>query len=152
MLKSEEMLYLENQLCFPLYATSRLTTKVYGPYLQDLNLTYPQYLVMMVLWEEDGLNVGEISKKLHLETNTLTPLLNRMEAKALIQKIRSKDDERQVIIKLLPSGEALKEKALSIPEKILASFNGSELSIEELKTFQKTLFRLLHGLESQLDG
>lgn len=145
--EAREILFLENQLCFPLYATSRLTTKVYGPYLKELGLTYPQYLVMMVLWEEDGLSINRISKRLHLETNTLTPLLKRLEAKKLIQRKRSEVDERQVFIYLESAAWDLHQKALDIPNKILAAFQGSDLSVEELKQFQKTLFRLLSTLE-----
>lgn len=152
MKENKEILFLENQLCFPLYATSRLTTKVYGPYLKELDLTYPQYLVLMVLWEEDGLSVNRISKRLHLETNTLTPLLKRLESKGLISRERSKADERSVEIKLQKAGWDLQAKALKIPAKIISTFQGADISVEELKQFQKTLFRLLNSMEAQMDS
>ena len=95
---SQESLWLENQLCFPLYAVSRMVTKLYTPFLEKLDITYPQYLVLLVLWKEDQITVSDISEQLYLESNTLTPLLKRMEKKELICRERSKEDERQVLV------------------------------------------------------
>lgn len=142
-------LYLENQLCFPLYAASRLTTKVYGPYLEELDITYPQYLVMLSLWQEDQQSVKAIGQKLFLESNTLTPLLKRLEAKALIKRSRAKADERTVIVALSASGRDLREKALKIPAKILDSFADDSIQENELVEFQKTLFKLLLVLDKK---
>jgi DNA-binding MarR family transcriptional regulator len=136
-------LYLENQLCFPLYAASRLTTKLYAPYLERLGLTYPQYLVLLTLWQQDGQSVKSIGQQLYLESNTLTPLLKRLEQKALIVRNRSTADERTVIISLTPSGKELREEARAVPGEILASFSDESMSEQELRDFQKTLFKLL---------
>ncbi|MCK7536615.1 MAG: MarR family transcriptional regulator [Marinilabiliales bacterium] len=99
-----EQLKLANQLCFPLYAASRLITRSYQPYLDELGITYPQYLVLLVLWEHDGLTVNEISKKLILNTNTTTPLLKRLEAMGIVTRHRSGDDERKVEVTLTARG------------------------------------------------
>lgn len=136
-------LYLENQLCFPLYAASRLTTKIYTPFLNELDITYPQYLVLMILWQHPEQYVNEIGKKLLLESNTLTPLLKRMEQKNLIQRTRSQSDERSVVITLTENGLSLREKALSIPGKIADSFQDESISKEEVVAFKQTLDKLL---------
>ncbi len=136
-------LYLENQLCFPLYAASRLTTKLYAPFLKELDITYPQYLVMLVLWQYEEQTVKEIGEKLLLESNTLTPLLKRLEKKEIIKRKRSKKDERTVIIELTSKGEQLKKKANTIPERILKSFTDETILDTEVVAFQKTLFKLM---------
>lgn len=136
-------LYLENQLCFPLYAASRLTTKIYAPHLTALDLTYPQYLVLLVLWQHQTQTVNEIGEKLILESNTLTPLLKRMEQKELIKRKRSSNDERQVIIKLTDKGEQLQTLASEIPKKLIASFDNGQISEQELLNFQKTLHKVI---------
>ena len=136
-------LYLENQVCFPLYAASRLTTKVYTPYLEELGVTYPQYLVLLTLWQFEKLTVKQIGEKLFLESNTLTPLLKRLALKNLIIRKRSEKDERTVIISLSDEGKQLKNKAAEIPQKIVASFDDDSLTEEEITNFQKTLFKLL---------
>ncbi|MCT4580435.1 MAG: MarR family transcriptional regulator [Flavobacteriales bacterium] len=136
-------LYLENQLCFPLYAASRLTTKLYAPYLNELAITYPQYLVLLVLWQYEEQTVKQIGEKLLLESNTLTPLLKRLEKKEIIIRKRSKKDERTVIIELTKIGEELKEKARTIPERILNSFVDESIEQSEVLAFQKTLFKLM---------
>ena len=136
-------LYLDNQLCFPLYAASRLTTKVYAPYLNALDITYPQYLVLMVLWEHECQTVNEIGARLLLESNTLTPLLKRMEQKGLISRTRSKSDERSVLISLTELGEKLKASAATIPEKLIASLNNESISAKEIQDFQNTLRKLI---------
>lgn len=136
-------LYLENQLCFPLYAASRLTTKVYAPYLEKMDITYPQYLVLLVLWQHQEQSVKEIGERLFLESNTLTPLLKRLEQKKLIKRARSKSDERTVLITLTNEGQELKNKAISIPHRIVESFQDESIDAEEVMNFQKTLFKLL---------
>lgn len=136
-------LYLENQLCFPLYAASRLTTKIYAPHLTALDLTYPQYLVLLVLWQHQTQTVNEIGEKLILESNTLTPLLKRMEQKELIKRKRSSNDERQVIIKLTDKGEQLQTLASEIPKKLIASFDNGQISELELINFQQILHKLI---------
>lgn len=141
-----EALYLENQICFPLYAASRLTTKAYAPWLKSLNITYPQYLVLLVLWKEKEKTVNELGQVLLLESNTLTPLLKRLEQKELIRRQRSTIDERRVLISLTEKGEALKLEACSIPEKIQSSFNSEAFSEQEIDSFKKTLMKLLKVL------
>lgn len=115
-----ESLMLDNQLCFALHSTSLLMTKVYKPLLQALGLTYPQYLAMMVLWEEDGLTVGEISSRLLTDPGSLTPLLKRLEVEGLLSRTRSREDERVVVVELTHAGRALQDKAMGIPQCILA--------------------------------
>ena len=142
-------LYLDNQLCFPLYATSRLTTKIYAPYLEELGVTYPQYLVLLTLWQYNDQSVTSIGKRLYLESNTLTPMLKRLEQKGLIVRSRSKTDERTLIITLTDAGKKLKKKALEIPKKIIASFEDDTITEEEMIFFQKTLFKLLNVLNDK---
>jgi MarR family transcriptional regulator, organic hydroperoxide resistance regulator len=113
--KEEQALKLEAQLCFPLYAASNLLTRLYRPLLEKLGLTYPQYLVMLVLWERRSANVGELSAALHLDSGTLTPLLKRLEANGLVRRERSAEDERRVEVSLTREGEALKKRALEVP-------------------------------------
>lgn len=113
-----EQLKLDNQLCFRLYAASRLVTQAYHPFLTELGLTYPQYLVMLVLWEQDRQPVNDLAKRLHLETNTVTPLLQRMEQQGLVVRKRSKEDGRQVIVSLTETGRELEQRAAGIPEKL----------------------------------
>ncbi len=111
-------LKLENQICFPLYVIAKEITGLYRPFLDELDITYPQYLVMMVLWENDGLAVNHIGEKLYLDSGTLTPLLKRLEAKGFILRKRKKEDERVVEVFITESGKALQQKACEIPEKI----------------------------------
>lgn len=110
-----DRLALDAQLCFALYSTLLGVNKVYRGLLAGLGITYPQYLVMLVLWERDDVNVSEICERLHLETTTLTPLLKRLEARGLVRRARSADDERQVFVTLTKEGRALREKAKAIP-------------------------------------
>lgn len=116
-------LLLDNQLCFALYSTSLAMTKLYKPLLDELGLTYPQYLVMLVLWEQDGITVSALGERLFLDSGTLTPLLKRMEAADLLVRIRSKEDERRVHISLTEGGRQLKEQAARIPACILSAAN-----------------------------
>jgi DNA-binding MarR family transcriptional regulator len=149
MQKKHTNLYIENQLCFPLYAASRLTTKIYAPFLSELDITYPQYLVLMVLWQRDDQTVNEIGSRLLLESNTLTPLLKRMEQKKLATRKRSDSDERSVIVSLTGKSKELKNKASLIPDKIIHSFSDKTISASEIIAFQKTLFKLMKVLDKR---
>lgn len=143
-----EPLALDNQLCFALYSTSLLMTKVYKPLLQTMGLTYPQYLAMLVLWERDGLTVGEISSRLLTDPGSLTPLLKRLESEGLLSRTRSKDDERVVIVNLTEQGLALKTRAQKeIPHCILTA---SGMNPEALKALQHQLLKLRGNLQNQL--
>lgn len=143
-------LYLDKQICFPLYAASRLTIQFYEPFLKELNLTYPQYLVLLVLWENDQQTVNEIGNRLLLESNTLTPLLKRMVEKNLLTKGRSSADERKVIVSLTKEGQTLKKQALSIPDKISESLITEEVSPEEVGQFISTLKKLVVVLDEKV--
>ncbi|MCW5651664.1 MAG: MarR family transcriptional regulator [Ramlibacter sp.] len=128
-LTPDQTLLLDNQLCFALYSASLAMTKLYKPLLEELGLTYPQYLVMLVLWERDGLMVSELGERLSLDSGTLTPLLKRLEASGLVARIRDVQDERRVHITLTAAGRKLKSRATRIPGCILAA---SQCSIPEL--------------------
>ena len=125
----DAMMQLDNQLCFALYSTSLAMTKVYKPLLDELGLTYPQYLAMLVLWERDGLMVSELGERLYLDSGTLTPLLKRLEVAGYISRIRDNEDERRVYITLTSSGRKLKTRATKIPGCILSA---SQCSLPEL--------------------
>ena len=125
----DQALLLDNQLCFALYSTSLAMTKLYKPLLEDLGLTYPQYLAMLVLWEQDGLTVSELGERLYLDSGTLTPLLKRMESAGLVSRLRAVQDERRVHITLTAEGRKLKAKAAKIPGCILSA---TRCSIPEL--------------------
>ncbi|MBV6663311.1 MarR family transcriptional regulator [Pseudomonas yamanorum] len=142
-----ESLLLDNQLCFALHSTSLLMTKVYKPLLQALGLTYPQYLAMMVLWEEDGLTVGEISNRLLTDPGSLTPLLKRLQAEGLLSRTRSREDERVVVVELTDAGRALRDKAMDIPQCILGA---SGMDIEQLRKLQGDLLALRKNLQASL--
>ncbi|MBN2743491.1 MAG: MarR family transcriptional regulator [Marinilabiliaceae bacterium] len=116
---SYPQLKLSNQLCFPFYAASMLITRHYQPLLDTIGLTYPQYLVMMVLWEKDRLTVGQISSQLMLNTNTITPLLKRLEKSGLLVRTRSEEDERRVLVTLTDRGRSLQQEAAQIPMKLV---------------------------------
>lgn len=128
-LTPDQALLLDNQLCFALYSTSLAMTRLYKPLLDELDLTYPQYLAMLVLWERDGLMVSELGERLYLDSGTLTPLLKRLEASGLVARIRDVQDERRVHITLTPAGRKLKARAAGIPGCILSA---SQCSIPEL--------------------
>ena len=140
-------LLLDNQACFALHSTSLLLTKVYKPLLQALGLTYPQYLAMMVLWEQDGLTVGEISTRLLTDPGSLTPLLKRLEVEGLLSRTRSREDERVVIVELTEQGRALREQARSIPQCILGA---SGMTLERLQNLQAELQALRSNLQNSL--
>src|SRR3978361_1122974 len=113
---ADVMLRLDNQVCFAIYSTAHAFNRVYKPLLDRIGLTYPQYLVMLVLWERDGLSVKAIGEQLFLDSGTLTPLLKRLEAAELIKRTRSTQDERQMLISLTSRGQALREKARAVPQ------------------------------------
>ena len=126
---ADAMLMLDNQLCFALYSTSLAMTRIYKPLLGELGITYPQYLVLLVLWERDGLSVSELGERLFLDSGTLTPLLKRLESSSLVSRLRAVDDERRVHITLTPAGHALKARAAQIPGCILSA---TQCSVPEL--------------------
>lgn len=142
-----EQLKLENQVCFRLYTAARLTTGAYHPYLDPLGLTYPQYLVLLVLWEQDKQPVNDIAHKLLLETNTVTPLLQRMEKAGLIVRTQGKEDSRQRIVSLTKKGIELREQAKHIPECLSADIIKNEGSVEEISQMIPTLDKLIEGLK-----
>jgi MarR family transcriptional regulator, organic hydroperoxide resistance regulator len=141
-----EQLRLANQLCFPVYAASRLIIREYQPLLDNLGITYPQYLVLMVLWERDKITVNEISQKLILNNNTVTPLLKRMEQQGIIKRQRSESDERKVNIELSKKGKQMKIEAARIPEKLAASLISDSLKMEELIDLKNKLDSLIKFL------
>ncbi|MFA7274528.1 MAG: MarR family transcriptional regulator [Crocinitomicaceae bacterium] len=135
----DQQLLLGNQICFPLYSVSRLITKAYTPYLKKMGLTYPQYLVMMVLWEKDAVSVNQIVEQLMLDTNTLSPLLKRMEKMELIKRNRSTEDERCVHIGLTQKGRELKKTAVPIPEQLLQNLLTENIELEEIIHLKEVL-------------
>jgi len=141
-----EQLKLENQLCFPLYAASRLIIREYQPHLDKLEITYPQYLVLMVLWEKDNISVNEITQKLILNTNTVTPLLKRMETQGIITRNRSEEDERKVLVQLTEKGIGMRTEAASIPEKLTACIISDALNVQELLDMKENLNVLIDFL------
>lgn len=142
-----EELLLDNQVCFALHSTSLLMTKVYKPLLQTLGLTYPQYLAMLVLWEQNALTVGEISQRLLTDPGSLTPLLKRLEAENLLKRTRSREDERVVIVELTEAGRALQQEAKRVPHCILGA---SGQPLERLKALQAELLELREQLQKSL--
>lgn len=149
MTEKYEQLKLENQLCFPVYAASRLITREYQPYLDKLGITYPQYLVLMILWEKDGLPVNDIAKKLILNTNTVTPLLKRLEQQGLLERKRSSEDERQVLVKLTNEGKMLREDAVLIPQVLADKLINGPLRVEQLIKLKENLGSLINFLEKK---
>ena len=137
----KDLLQLKEQVCFPVYALSREITQHYRPLLDELGLTYPQYLVLLVLWENKKQTVNQLGEKLRLDTGTLTPLLKRMEQKNIISRNRSSQDERVVEITLTDTGNALSEKALSIPMKMIASMG---ISLDDLEALKRIANKILN--------
>ncbi len=133
-------LKLKNQLCFPLYAVSNLITRKYKPMLDELDLTYTQYIVMMVLWEEKRVNEKLLCEALYLKSNTVTPLLKKLEDKGYIKKEKDKGDERNLVITLTKAGEDLQDKALCVPETIAKEFH---LTTDEAATLYSILYKML---------
>jgi len=146
---AHDQLKLSNQICFPVYAASRLITREYQPHLDELGITYPQYIALMVLWEKDEISVNEITQKLILNTNTVTPLLKRMELQGLITRQRSNTDERKVIVKLTDKGKALEEKAAEIPQKLIEGLADSNMTVNELISLKESLYQIINFLQSK---
>ncbi len=144
---ADPLLSLDNQICFAAYSTAHAFNRVYKPVLDRLGLTYPQYLVMLVLWERDGVPVKQIGERLFLDSGTLTPLLKRLEAAEFVKRSRSTEDERQVLIALTPKGQALREKARAMPEAVLAA---SACSVAELTAMKDNLTALRDRLNAAL--
>ena len=140
MMDKYDALKLDNQVCFPLYAVSKGIVALYQPYLEEIDLTYTQYIAMMVMWEVKETNVKDLGSRLYLDSGTLTPLLKKLESKKLIKRSRDKKDERNLIISLTKEGEELKNKAVEIPFKIA---NCLHLSEEEATNLYKTLRKLM---------
>lgn len=139
------LLRLDRQLCFAVYSTAHAFTRFYRPLLEALGITYPQYLALMALWEQDGLSVSEIGKRLWLDSGTLTPLLKRLEALGLVSRRRAEADERQVIVTLTEKGRAMEAEAAAFPALILEASQCSAGELDQLR-------RLLFGLREQLDA
>jgi DNA-binding MarR family transcriptional regulator len=137
-----DALKLENQLCFSLYALSREVIKMYKPLLDPFDLTYTQYVTMMVMWEEKEITFKELGKKLYLDSGTLTPVLKKLESKGLIIKYRNKDDDRVVTIELTNKGNELREKIIDVPEKIYCKFKAEENTLSMLKKNLDDLLKL----------
>lgn len=143
-----ELLKLSNQLCFPLYALSRKITGQYLPLLEKIGLTYPQYLVMLVLWEQDLVSVKELGQKLMLDSGTLSPLLKKLENRELILRKRLAEDERVVIISLTDAGKKLKMHAADIPEQIKCSLELTDKELREMKALASGLLEKIARIEA----
>ncbi|CAE6945373.1 MarR family winged helix-turn-helix transcriptional regulator [Vibrio sp. B1FLJ16] len=143
-LSAEESLLLDNQFCFPLYSASNAIIRTYRPLLDKLDLTYSQYLVMMVLWESDGISVKDIGARLHLDSGTLTPLLKRLELKGYVVRARSESDERVRVLKLSNEGVLLKQKALSVPTQMKCKI---PLELNELILLKQLCEKVIHTLD-----
>jgi len=140
----DEKLKLGNQFCFPIYSLAKELIALYRPVLDELDLTYPQYLVMMVLWERREQTVSQISEVLSLDNSTVTPILKRLEQKALIERKRSKDDERVVFVSIAPAGQALEEKAIVVPQKI---FESLQVPVEDLLELKSLIVRIMSQIK-----
>jgi len=147
----DSKLKLENQICFPIYAASRLITKAYKPFLEEMGLTYPQYLVLMVLWEDDALTVTKITEKLMLNTNTLSPLLKRMEKMELLNRRRSSKDERSVVVQLTEKGKQLKSEARPIPETLFNELLTENVQLSDVLQLKQMLNEWIKILSSKTD-
>ncbi|MFI8416110.1 MarR family winged helix-turn-helix transcriptional regulator [Serratia sp. NPDC078593] len=146
-LNEKNRLLLDQQMCFALYSTNLALHKVYRKLLNQLDLTYPQYLVMLVLWERDEITVSAIGERLFLDSATLTPLLKRMEASGLLLRSRAINDERQVIVALTDAGRLLRDKAQSVPEAVMCA---TECSLDEVKNIKQQLESLRDRLIKQI--
>ena len=135
-----ETLKLENQICFPLYACAKEIIRKYKPYLDDIDLTYTQYITMMVLWEKKSVNVKTLGESLYLDSGTLTPVLKKLESKGYISRVRSNEDERNLVVTNTPEGEKLRDRAVSIPEKMGCCV---KLSPEEAKLLYSLLYKII---------
>lgn len=149
---SDSNLKLENQVCFPVYSASRLITKAYKPFLDEMGVTYPQYLVLMVLWENDTLSVNKISEKLMLNTNTLSPLLKRMGKMGILERRRSTEDERIVVVQLTKKGKQLKSQARPIPEKLLNELISENIELSDVVQLKEMLNQWIEVLSNKTQG
>ncbi|ERI94872.1 putative organic hydroperoxide resistance transcriptional regulator [Clostridiales bacterium oral taxon 876 str. F0540] len=139
----EEMLMLDNQLCFALYACSKEVTRLYKPFLDELGITYTQYITMLVLWEKDNITIKELGEKLFLDSGTLTPLLKKLETMNILKRKRDTKDERNVYVELTEDGKNMKIKALEIPNKIFCCTGLAAEEVIELRTKLKSLLQHL---------
>jgi len=139
-------LALDNQLCFPLYAASHAIVKSYGPHLAELDLTYTQYIAMMVLWEERTVSVGHLGERLRLDSGTLTPLLKKLEAKELVTRRRSQEDERRLDVTVTEKGMALRERAEGVPECVASRIN---LAPQEVVEMRRLLDKIIVSLDAR---
>ena len=142
----QEAMKLSNQMCFPLYAASRSVISLYTPWLKPMGLTYTQYLVFLVLWEKDGITVGEICSRLMLDNGTLSPLLKKMQQAGYIDKTRSQEDDRIVLITLTEEGRALQERAKEIPGKVAECI---DLPPEKAQMLYTLLYELLENRKNK---
>lgn len=142
-MKNCECIKLENQICFSLYAASREVIKLYKPILDKYNLTYTQYLVMIVLWEYNEITVKDIGNKLHLDSGTLTPLLKKLEARGLLTRHRAKEDDRMVLVNLEEAGKRLKNEILDVPGEVFCKMN---ISKEKAELLKQNLDELMNSL------
>lgn len=147
-ISADELLKLENQLCFPLYACSKEIVRRYTPFLDELGLTYTQYLAMMALWEYGSMSVGELGQRLYLDSGTLTPVLKKMEAKGLVERKRSTEDERRVEIVLTRAGEALKTDAAKVPIEMGRCI---DIAPEDAVELVRLLHKILDGLTGNVE-
>lgn len=138
--KQFDSLKIENQLCFPLYACAKEVVRKYKPYLDEIDLTYTQYITMMIMWDKKEINVKSLGECLYLDSGTLTPLLKKLEQKGFITRKRSADDERNLIVSITDKGEALKEKAVEIPMAVSDCF---DLTKDEIAQLYKILYKIL---------
>ncbi|MFB9216989.1 MarR family winged helix-turn-helix transcriptional regulator [Vibrio sinaloensis] len=143
-LTDDEKLLLDNQVCFPLYSAANAVIRAYRPLLDKLDLTYSQYLVMMVLWEQDGASVKDVGSRLHLDSGTLTPLLKRLEAKGIVVRSRSESDERVRVLKLTQQGRELRQVAKSVPNAMRCKL---DLELDELLTLKQLCEKVLDTLK-----
>lgn len=137
-----EQLKLSNQICFPIYSVSRLITKAYKPFLENMGITYPQYLVLLVLWEHGNLSINQIGEKLLLNTNTLSPLIKRMEKIELLNRTRSAKDQRSVLVELTEKGRSLKTHASQVPRNLMKTLLSEDLELTEVMLLKDTLDKL----------
>lgn len=142
-------LLLENQLCFPLYACARKIVAAYNPFLKELGLTYPQYITMMVLWENNKVAMRDLGKRLYLDSGTLTPVLKKLEAMGYLKRYRNPEDERILMVSITDEGKALRQEAEKIPYQMgcLVNQKGELFSGEEVGTLKEQLYQIIHTLE-----
>jgi len=145
----QDALRLDQQICFPFYAASHLMTRLYRPLLKDLGLTYPQYLVMLVLWEISPINMGELCQRLYLDSGTLTPLLKRLASAGYLSRERDPEDERRVILALTPAGLALKQRAYAVPILLASQFAGDK---DQAAAFRTALQRVARDLAERVSA